>query len=75
MTTADGATGRRAPLLELRGVDAGYGTIDVLFGVDLALRPGQVHALLGPERRGEVDHAQGGERADHAHRRRGAARR
>ena len=42
-----------APLLELRGVDAGYGAIDVLFGVDLALIPGQVHALLGPNGAGK----------------------
>ena len=41
------------PLLELRGVDAGYGAIDVLFGVDLALFPGQVHALLGPNGAGK----------------------
>jgi branched-chain amino acid transport system ATP-binding protein len=41
------------PLLELRGVDAGYGAIDVLFGVDLALRPGHVHALLGPNGAGK----------------------
>jgi branched-chain amino acid transport system ATP-binding protein len=42
-----------APLLELRGVDAAYGAIDVLFGVDLALYPGQVHALLGPNGAGK----------------------
>jgi branched-chain amino acid transport system ATP-binding protein len=41
------------PLLELRGVDAGYGAIGVLFGVDLALYPGQVHALLGPNGAGK----------------------
>ncbi len=36
-----------APVLELRGVRAGYGTIDVLHGVDLSLHAGQVLALLG----------------------------
>jgi ABC-type branched-subunit amino acid transport system ATPase component len=41
------------PLLELRAVDAGYGAINVLFGVDLALMPGQVHALLGPNGAGK----------------------
>ena len=36
------------PLLELRGVRAGYGAIDVLHGVDLTLTAGSVMALLGP---------------------------
>ncbi|MBE1530767.1 ABC transporter ATP-binding protein [Actinomadura algeriensis] len=36
------------PLLELRGVRAAYGAIEVLHGVDLALRPGSLLALLGP---------------------------
>jgi branched-chain amino acid transport system ATP-binding protein len=35
------------PLLELVGVHAGYGDIEVLHGVDLAVRAGQVVALLG----------------------------
>ncbi|HEX4540722.1 MAG TPA: ABC transporter ATP-binding protein [Acidimicrobiales bacterium] len=35
------------PLLELRGVDAGYGAVQVLRGVDLAVRPGEIIALLG----------------------------
>ena len=34
-------------LLELRGVEAGYGASQVLFGVDLALRAGDVATLLG----------------------------
>jgi len=37
-----------APLLELRGVRAAYGSIEVLHGVDLAVPPGAVVALLGP---------------------------
>jgi branched-chain amino acid transport system ATP-binding protein len=41
------------PLLELRGVRAGYGVIDVLHGVDLTLEPGQVVALLGPNGAGK----------------------
>ena len=40
--------GTEAPLLELRGVRAAYGSIDVLYGVDLAVPPGAVVALLGP---------------------------
>ena len=42
-----------APLLELRGIRAGYGIIDVLHGVDLMLRPGEVVALLGPNGAGK----------------------
>lgn len=37
-----------APLLELRGIRAAYGPIEVLHGIDLTLRVGQVFALLGP---------------------------
>jgi branched-chain amino acid transport system ATP-binding protein len=37
-----------APLLELRDVHAAYGSIEVLHGVDLAVPPGAVVALLGP---------------------------
>ena len=36
-----------APLLEVRGLVAGYGKIVVLHGVDLAIRPGEVVTLLG----------------------------
>jgi branched-chain amino acid transport system ATP-binding protein len=35
------------PLLELRGIHAAYETIEVLHGVDLAVPPGAVLALLG----------------------------
>ncbi len=35
------------PLLELRGIHAAYETIEVLHGVDLAVPPGSVLALLG----------------------------
>jgi branched-chain amino acid transport system ATP-binding protein len=41
------------PLLELSGVHAGYGIIDVLHGVDLCLMPGEVFALLGPNGAGK----------------------
>ncbi|MFD8593216.1 ABC transporter ATP-binding protein [Streptomyces sp. NPDC059637] len=42
------------PLLELAGVRAGYGSIDVLHGVDLAVLPGTVVALLGPNGGGKT---------------------
>jgi ABC-type branched-subunit amino acid transport system ATPase component len=40
-------------MLALDGITAGYGTIDVLEGVDLAVMPGQVFALLGPNGAGK----------------------
>jgi len=40
-------------VLALQGITAGYGTIDVLEGVDIAVMPGQVFALLGPNGAGK----------------------
>jgi len=37
----------REPLLELAGVRAGYGTSEVLFGIDLALARGEIVGVLG----------------------------
>ena len=48
MTTHGGA------LLELRGVRARYGDLEVLHGIDLAVTGGQVHALLGPNGAGKT---------------------
>ncbi|MFZ2178913.1 MAG: ABC transporter ATP-binding protein [Rhodococcus sp. (in: high G+C Gram-positive bacteria)] len=42
------------PLLELAGVRAGYGPIEVLHGVDLVLQAGTVVALLGPNGGGKT---------------------
>ena len=42
------------PLLELRGVRAAYGTIEVLHGIDLSVPPGAVVALLGPNGAGKT---------------------
>ncbi|KGJ05605.1 ribose transport system ATP-binding protein [Paracoccus halophilus] len=36
-----------APVLELRQVSRSFGPIEVLHGVDIALQPGRVHALIG----------------------------
>jgi branched-chain amino acid transport system ATP-binding protein len=43
----------RAPALELRNIQAGYGTIDVLHGVSLTVPTGSVFALLGPNGAGK----------------------
>jgi len=42
------------PILELRNIRGGYGTIDVLHGVNLSVEAGQVHALLGPNGAGKT---------------------
>jgi branched-chain amino acid transport system ATP-binding protein len=53
--SSDGdATGEgAAPALELRNIQAGYGTIDVLHGVNLTVPTGAVFALLGPNGAGK----------------------
>ncbi|MDP1806855.1 MAG: ABC transporter ATP-binding protein [Acidimicrobiales bacterium] len=43
-----------APMLELRGVRAAYGRIEVLHGVDLVVPRGTVMALLGPNGAGKT---------------------
>lgn len=42
-----------SPILELRAVHAGYGTIEVLHGIDLRVGAGEVVALLGPNGAGK----------------------
>ena len=49
-TITDGAS---APALELHGVHAAYGPIEVLHGVDLTIAPGAVVGLLGPNGAGK----------------------
>ena len=41
------------PLLAVRGLEAGYGKIAVLHGVDLHIGQGEVVALLGPNGAGK----------------------
>ena len=40
--------------LQLSGIRAGYGSIDVLHGVNISIPPGQVYALLGPNGAGKT---------------------
>jgi branched-chain amino acid transport system ATP-binding protein len=46
------------PLLELKGVHAGYGQARVLNGIDLTVHPGQVMAILGTNGAGKTTLAQ-----------------
>src|SRR6201986_88575 len=43
-----------ASLLEARSIDAGYGTMQVLWGVDLDVRPGETVLLLGANGAGKT---------------------
>ena len=42
------------PLLDAKGIDAGYGTMQVLWGVDLDVRPGETVLLLGANGAGKT---------------------
>lgn len=42
-----GSMATQVPLLELSGLKAGYGAIQVIHGVDLIIRPGEALGLLG----------------------------
>jgi branched-chain amino acid transport system ATP-binding protein len=44
----------KAPMMEARGLSAGYGAVPVIHAVDLAVRPGEVVALLGPNGAGKT---------------------
>ena len=43
-----------APLLALEAVDAGYGALQVLWGVTLHVRPGEIVSLIGPNGAGKT---------------------
>jgi len=51
--TVEAAVSTKAPLA-LRNVRAGYGRIEVLHGIDLAVSRGEVSALLGPNGAGKT---------------------
>jgi branched-chain amino acid transport system permease protein len=51
--TASGGHGGPPPALEVIGLRAGYGRIEVLHGVDLVVPPATVFALLGPNGAGK----------------------
>jgi branched-chain amino acid transport system ATP-binding protein len=42
------------PVLELRGVGAAYDRVEVLHGIDVAVEPGQILAILGPNGGGKT---------------------
>ncbi len=42
------------PLLSVAGLEASYGKIAVLHGVDMQIAPGEVVALLGPNGAGKT---------------------
>ena len=52
MTAAPAATAAR-PMVELRGVHKAFGPLEVLRGVDLTVRTGEVTVLLGPSGSGK----------------------
>jgi D-xylose transport system ATP-binding protein len=43
----------RPPLVEMRGISKAYGGVQALSGVDLAVHPGEVHALVGDNAAGK----------------------
>jgi ABC-type branched-subunit amino acid transport system ATPase component len=43
-----------APRLRIRGLDAGYGRVQVLFGLDLDVAPGEAVAVLGTNGAGKT---------------------
>jgi branched-chain amino acid transport system ATP-binding protein len=50
----DGSRPANAPVLDVRGLSAGHGSVTVVRNLDLALAAGQVLALLGPNGAGKT---------------------
>jgi branched-chain amino acid transport system ATP-binding protein len=48
-----------ATIIEVADLDVYYGTSQILFGVGLSVRQGETMALLGPQRRGQIDDHEG----------------
>lgn len=42
-------------ILQLKNVESAYGLSQILFGVNLEVREGEVCCLLGPQRRRQID--------------------
>ncbi|OZE80467.1 ectoine/hydroxyectoine ABC transporter ATP-binding protein EhuA [Rhodococcus sp. 15-649-2-2] len=53
MTTLDATTTAKTYAVEVRGVHKSYGALEVLRGVDLVVRPGEVTAVIGPSGSGK----------------------
>ena len=54
MVGEEAVSGAGTPILELRGVDAGYGKFHVLFDVDLAVPRGKITVIVGPNGAGKT---------------------
>jgi ABC-type branched-subunit amino acid transport system ATPase component len=54
MVLADSAESTRTPILEARGLSAGYGSVSAIQGIDIAVRPGEMIALLGANGAGKT---------------------
>src|SRR5580704_11165657 len=57
MTDAPSANGTRpppSPALDIQGLRAGYNGIEVVFGIDLQIRRGEIMAMFGPNGAGKT---------------------
>ena len=54
MDSADTVDDLATPRLRIRGLDAGYGRVQVLFGLDLDVAPGEAVAVLGSNGAGKT---------------------